>query len=96
MPQLRRDSRVVVRALLIGTALVTSMASGRARADGHAGEWERVSDKEGIVVERRSVDGSNLKEFLGRGDIVKLPYQLLVPSHRIPDARELGAQPRTA
>ena len=35
--------------------------------DTHA--WERVSDKDGIVVERRSVEDSNLKEFLGRGVI---------------------------
>src|SRR5947209_19425762 len=58
-----------MRALLLGSALVAATLAGRARADAHGGEWERVSDKEGIVVERRSVDGSNLKEFLGRGVI---------------------------
>jgi hypothetical protein len=69
MVQLRRESRLVARALLLGMALIVAMASAPARADGHNGEWERVSDKEGIVVERRAVDGSNLKEFLGRGVI---------------------------
>ena len=38
----------------------------RARADEG---WERVSDSGGIVVERRKVEGSNLKEFFGRGVI---------------------------
>jgi len=44
-------------------------AAGAARADGGAGPWEKVSNKDGIVVERRTVEGSNLKEFLGRGVI---------------------------
>ena len=33
------------------------------------GAWERVSTTDGIVVERRTVPGSNLKEFRGRGVI---------------------------
>lgn len=41
------------------------------RPDPHAdqgkGPWERVSNSEGILVERRTVPGSNLKEFRGRG-----------------------------
>jgi hypothetical protein len=36
------------------------------------GPWERVSNSDGIVVERRTVPGSNLKEFRGRG-IVEAP-----------------------
>lgn len=36
------------------------------------GPWERVSNSDGIVVERRTVPGSNLKEFRGRG-IVDAP-----------------------
>ena len=48
---------------------VLIVSGGSARADGGRGAWERVSDKSGIVVERRSVEGSNLKEFLGRGVI---------------------------
>lgn len=63
MPQLvrARTSGLVALALLASTAL--------AHADGGNGPWEQVSNKEGILVERRSVEGSNLKEFLGRGVI---------------------------
>ncbi len=39
-----------------------------ARAAGQvAGPWEKVSNSDGILVERRTVPGSNLKEFRGRG-----------------------------
>lgn len=36
------------------------------------GPWERVSTSEGVLVERRTVPGTNLKEFRGRG-IVEAP-----------------------
>jgi hypothetical protein len=57
------------------TMCVASMAlgwlvlagGGSARAEDGRGAWERVSEKDGILVERRSVDGYKLKEFLGRG-----------------------------
>ena len=49
-----------------------AIAAGSARADASTGPWERVSDKDGIVVERRVVDGSNLKEFVGRA-VVEAP-----------------------
>ena len=39
------------------------------RTDDVAGAWEQVSNKDGIVVQRRSVEGYKLKEFLGRGVI---------------------------
>src|SRR5262249_48624667 len=62
---MRLDAKLVV----IATGIVVALASVHARAEDKGSEWERVSDKEGIVVERRSVEGSNLKEFLGRGVI---------------------------
>ena len=37
------------------------------RKDQGKGPWERVSTSDGILVERRSVPGSNLKEFRGHG-----------------------------
>ncbi len=49
--------------------LFATAHAGPARADDGRGAWERVSDKEGIVVQRRSVEGSKLKEFVGRGVI---------------------------
>jgi hypothetical protein len=55
----------VGRCLLVAAALVAAPAS--ARADGDAGAWEQVSDKDGIVVQRRTIGGSKLKEFRGRG-----------------------------
>jgi hypothetical protein len=36
------------------------------------GPWERVSNGDGIVVERRTAPGTNLKEFRGRG-VVEAP-----------------------
>jgi hypothetical protein len=53
-------------------ALVVLAAAGTARAGDDAGPWEQVSNKDGILVQRRSVAGSKLKEFLGRG-IVDAP-----------------------
>jgi hypothetical protein len=47
--------------------LALLLMAGIAHADGDVGAWEQVSDKDGIVVQRRSVSGSKLKEFLGRG-----------------------------
>lgn len=37
------------------------------RKDQGKGPWERVSNSEGILVERRTVPGTNLKEFRGHG-----------------------------
>ena len=52
---------------IVALALVTVAAS--ARAEDGAGAWEQVSNKDGILVQRRSVSGYKLKEFLGRGVI---------------------------
>jgi hypothetical protein len=40
--------------------------TGSARAEDG---WEKVSDKNGIIVDRRPVEGTKLKEFRGRGKI---------------------------
>jgi hypothetical protein len=50
-------------------ALILTVGASAARAADNVGPWERVSDQDGIVVERRAVGGSNLKEFVGRGVI---------------------------
>jgi hypothetical protein len=39
--------------------------------------WEQVSDQKGIVVDRRKVEGSKLKEFRGRG-VVDAPLASLL------------------
>ena len=50
-----------------------------ARPTQAAGVWEKVSNSDGIMVERRAVPGSNLKEFRGRGVIeAPLPRVLAV------------------
>jgi hypothetical protein len=52
------------------TILLASLVLiGAAHADEKRGAWEDVSNKDGIVVQRRSVEGYKLKEFLGRGVI---------------------------
>lgn len=50
-------------------ALLLALPSPLARADqgGKKGPWETVSDDDGIHVARRTVEGTNLKEFQGRG-----------------------------
>jgi hypothetical protein len=42
------------------------------RTEQGKGPWERVSNGDGILVERRTVPGTNLKEFRGRG-VVEAP-----------------------
>ncbi len=53
-----------MRGRLAATLLI--FAAWDARADHAQGPWERVSDDEGIVVDRREAPGSALKEFRGR------------------------------
>jgi hypothetical protein len=58
-----------VRAIVAGFAVAVVsffVLAGAAHAEG---PWEQVSNKEGILVQRRTVEGSSLKEFLGRGVI---------------------------
>ncbi|HEX4462400.1 MAG TPA: hypothetical protein VIA18_30695, partial [Polyangia bacterium] len=72
MLQVARCPKILSSLALAGLMLIS--ARGVARADGGNGPWEHVSNKEGIEVERRSVEGSNLKEFLGRG-VIDAPVQ---------------------
>lgn len=80
MPQLDRAPSVLVGVV---AALFGLGAPARARADG---SWEQVSNKDGIVVERRSVDGSSLKEFVGRG-VVEAPIARVLAVIRDADRR---------
>ena len=65
---LRYDHRMwAIRVALMALAGLALAGGGTARAEEGHGAWEQVSDKDGITVERRSVDGYKLKEFLGRG-----------------------------
>ena len=64
-------------AVLFALALAPPLA--RADEAPALGPWERVQDKDGIVVDRRAVAGSQLKEFRGRGLVaVPLPVALAV------------------
>ncbi|MDB4965820.1 MAG: Collagenase [Myxococcales bacterium] len=58
----------VATCLLLAAAIVGGATN--ARADD--GDWEQVSNKDGILVQRRTVSGFKLKEFRGRG-IVQAP-----------------------
>jgi hypothetical protein len=77
VPKLASSPRIAswLLAFAVGAGLLTSgvaAAKTDAAADegtGAVGPWERVLEKDGIVVERRKVDGSSLKEFVGRGVI---------------------------
>ena len=69
MGKIARASKAVQVALIAGALASSLLFAGAARAEG---PWEQVSNKEGILVERRTVEGSSLKEFLGRG-VVEAP-----------------------
>jgi hypothetical protein len=71
------------RCSLLFAALVLALP-GHARADD--GGWERVSDKDGILVQRRTVEGSKLKEFRGRA-IVQAPIGRVLAVLRDADRR---------
>lgn len=49
----------------LALSLLLPLAAPRSARAGD-GPWELVSNKDGIVVERRTVEGSHLKEFRGR------------------------------
>ena len=74
--------RAILGSFVAIAALVAVTAS--ARAD--EAKWERVSDKDGIVVQRRSVDGSKLKEFRGRG-LIQAPIGRVLAVIRDADRR---------
>ena len=54
---------------LASVLVLIAVPGARARAGEPVGPWEQVSTDDGIVVQRRKVEGSNLKEFQGRGVI---------------------------
>jgi hypothetical protein len=74
----------------LGSCLLLAAALGAvardARADDHAGAWEQVSNKDGILVQRRTVTGSKLKEFRGRG-IIQAPIGRVLAVIRDADRR---------
>ena len=60
------------RIALVSLLAIAAGATVARGDDSSGGGWEQVSTRDGIVVQRRSVAGSKLKEFLGRG-IVDAP-----------------------
>jgi hypothetical protein len=56
----------VTRAVLLCGLLALAPTAARAA---EKGEWESVSQHDGVVVDRRAVPGSSLKEFRGRAVI---------------------------
>src|SRR5260370_10823162 len=60
-----------------------------ARADEPpAGPWQFVKQADGVVVERRVVAGSNLKEFRGRGVVAAPIAAILAVFSDVPRATE--------
>jgi hypothetical protein len=63
-------NRIILASLLL--------ASAPALADeSKEGAWELVKKSDGVVVERRTVAGSNLKEFRGRAEVQAPPASIL-------------------
>jgi hypothetical protein len=75
-----------MRVASMAVAWLVLAGSGAGRADEGRGAWEKVSNKDGILVERRSVEGYKLKEFLGRG-IVDAPIGRVLAVIRDADRR---------
>jgi len=75
-PDSREKSEPKVGEKVADKAAGTSVDTPAGKA---AGPWEKVSNSDGILVERRTVPGSNLKEFRGRGVVdAALPRVLAV------------------
>ncbi len=65
-----KSSRAALLQLGLGlvlAGLLGTSSRAAAQAPSAPGPWEKVSNKNDILVERRTVPGSNLKEFRGRG-----------------------------
>jgi NAD(P)-dependent dehydrogenase (short-subunit alcohol dehydrogenase family) len=71
----RRFAAVLAAAAAL---LALSALPAPARADqSKAGAWQFVKQSDGVVVERRTVDGSSLKEFRGRA-VVQAPIAAIL------------------
>ena len=53
-------ARALASASMIRCLLAVLALAGVAHADG--GDWERIADRDGIVIERRGVEGSSVRE----------------------------------
>ncbi len=74
------------RVMVASLALLSSTAL-RAEETG-GGAWQFVKQSDGIVVERRAVAGSSLKEFRGRGVIEAPAAAILAVFNDVPRATE--------
>jgi START domain-containing protein len=76
-----------VRASIIASLFALyALTTGAATASAADSPWEPVSNKDGITVARRKVEGSNLKEFLGRG-VIDAPITRVLAVIRDADRR---------
>ncbi|TMA70511.1 MAG: hypothetical protein E6J69_02370 [Deltaproteobacteria bacterium] len=53
-------ARALASASMIRCLLAVLALAGVAHADG--GDWERIADRDGVVIERRGVEGSSVRE----------------------------------
>jgi hypothetical protein len=79
MNQLFRASLLLLLATLITPARADEPA---------AGPWQLIKQSDGVVVDRRAVSGSNLKEFRGRGVINAPVAAILAVFSDVPHATE--------
>jgi hypothetical protein len=78
-----------MRAIAWSVLGLVLLASPSLRADEpQAGPWQFVKQADGIVVDRRVVTGSNLKEFRGRGTINAPVSAILAVFSDVPRATE--------
>jgi NAD(P)-dependent dehydrogenase (short-subunit alcohol dehydrogenase family) len=74
-------------ALMILAALLAS-ASATALAQSKEGDWKPVKTSDGIVVDKRTVEGSKLMEFRGRAQIDAPAASILAVFSDVPHATE--------
>jgi hypothetical protein len=86
----RKLARALPAAALVAAFVAAAMAPVAARADDgkRDGGWQPVKQSDGIVVERRSVDGSKLKEFRGQAVVAAPVASILAVFSDVPHATE--------
>ena len=82
-----------MKTLLLASLLTLATPSAHADAppptnDAQAGPWQFVKQADGILVERRVVAGSTLKEFRGKGEIAAPVASILAVFADVPRATE--------
>ena len=84
----RRLARALPALALLAAFAASAPLVARADANKADGNWERVKQSDGILVERRQVEGSSLKEFRGQAVVQAPAAAILAVFSDVPRATE--------